>query len=379
MLHDLAVTAAKILGGVTAGQLLVAQGPGLAPIWRTPSGAVTVDANGVFTVSSGTVDPSDLATIGKAATNLAQDDLVYVSSVTGAGVPVFSPADADVVGAQASWVCTATLAAGSTSSTAIFRKAALSVATLNTNAGNVGDPVYLTATGTTGNTWSLSAPAAGVPVQAPGRICVKSATVGQIAWDISSLGALQSVGTAGLAAQSVTPAKLSRGTDGQLLVGATGADPAYQSPSGAFTLSNTGVATLQPVVAPNKVAAISATPIAPGAIPAGSGAVPYELVLGCTNVASSDLSFTGCPFKFQVTGVRVQKTNGAGTVTYTVKNGAAAITDAIATVNDNELKYAAQIDDANSLIAAGGTITVTIAKTSGDTRALVILDGFIAA
>lgn len=234
----------RSIQGDTSGKVLVAQGASTKPAWRALSGDATIDAAGVVTVSSGSVDPSDFATIGKAATNLAQDDLVYVSGVTAAGVPVFSLADADVLGGTATWVCTATLASGATSGTKIFRKSALSVATLNTNAATVGDPVYLTSTGTTGNTWSLSAPAVGIAVQVAGRVNVKSATVGQIAWDITSNADFLAAGSNEIAAQAVTMAKLQRGTNGQLIIGATGADPAYQSVTGDVTINSTGVTTI---------------------------------------------------------------------------------------------------------------------------------------
>lgn len=180
---------------------------------------------------------------------------------------------------------------------------------------------------------------------------------------------------------SILAKHLSPATAGQLIVGqGANTDPAWATVSGDATLASSGALTIGAgKITPTKVSPSSATPIVAGAIPAGAGAVPYEIVLAVGNVATGDVTWTAFPFKFFVTGVTVIKTNGAGTATYTVKNGATAITDAIATVNDTDCKYASTIDDAASTIASGGTVVVSVNKTSGDTRAMVVLTGFIAA
>lgn len=338
MIWDRAVTAAKILGGVTAGQLLVAQGPGLAPLWKTPSGDVTVDANGVFTVSAGAIAPSDLSTVGKAAVALAKDDLVYVSSVTATGTPVFSLADADVAGGQATWVCTAALGAGSTSSTAIFRKSALSAAAFDTHLSAVGDPIYLTTTGTTGNTWSASAPAAGINVQVAGRVCVSHATLGQIAWDLTSNLPVQQVGAVNLAAQSVTP---------------------------------------------TKVAAAGSIGYGPGALPAGAGMIPYEVILAVPDGGSGNFDFTGFPFKMQVTRVDYIKVGGAGNAGnwIQVDNGTGGnhITNQMNNATDQGTASASSIDDAFWVINAGATVRCATNRAGGNNSAIIILHGYITA
>lgn len=73
--------------------------------------------------------------------------------------------------------------------------------------------------------------------------------------------------------------------------------------------------------------------------------------------------------KFEVLGV-FARLDGAGTPgsTLTVKNGANAISDAIdcSSAGDTDLVYAGEIDNANSVIAANGTLRATIASTSSD-------------
>lgn len=315
--------------------------------------------------------------IAQASTDLAKGDAVYISSVTAAGVPIVTPADADGAGKAAVFVVTdATILSGAQGTVALT---GLSAASLNTNAGNVGDPVYLSITGTTTNTWTLTAPTgAGAIVQKIGQITVKSTTVGQIAYNLMG-GTVQKVGSNELQAQSVLMAKMQRGTNGQIIVANTGADPAYVSMSGDATLSAAGALTIGAAITPAKVTAVAGTPIAPGAITAGSGAVPYQIVLACTNIATGDLTWTGFPFKFFVTDVMVIKTGAAGGCTYTVKNGSpgTAITNAMATTNDTDVARAAVIDDAQNSIAAAASVTVSIVRTSGDSRAMIVLNGFI--
>lgn len=344
---------------------------------RDGTAYITVGAGG-FTVT-GTFTASGYATgfTAQASTDLAKGDAVYISSCTATGVPIVTPADADASGKAAVFVVTdATILSGAQGTVALT---GLSAATLNTNAATVGDPVYLSTTGTTTNTWTLTAPTgAGARVQKIGQVNVKSATVGQIAYNLTG-ATTQSFGTNELQAQSVTMPKLARGTNGQIIVANTGADPAYVSMSGDATLSAAGALTIGAAITPAKVTAVTGTPIAPGAIAAGSGAVPYQIVLACTNIATGDLTWTGFPFKFFVTGVTVIKTGAAGACTYIVKNGSpgTAITNAMATVNDTDTVYCNVIDDAQNSIAAAASVTVSIVRTSGDSRAMIVLNGFI--
>jgi hypothetical protein len=80
---------------------------------------------------------------------------------------------------------------------------------LNTDSGNVGDPVYLDAT-TTGS-WTLTAPSGADQLkQIVGRIKVKSATVGKIVFNTVKTE-IVSTGSSGLQAKSVLKTKLAGG------------------------------------------------------------------------------------------------------------------------------------------------------------------------
>lgn len=81
--------------------------------------------------------------------------------------------------------------------------------------------------------------------------------------------------------------------------------------------------------------------------------------------------------KTEVTDVTVIKTAGAGiAVTAQVKNGATAITDAmIIGVADQTIVRALTIDDAASVIAAAGTLRVSIIRTTSGAGCKVIVRG----
>ena len=99
------------------------------------------------------------------------------------------------------------------------------------------------------------------------------------------------------------------------------------------------------------------------------------LVTGGAN-ADHDVVIT---HKTRITGVKIIKKSAAGTTsTITVKNGASAITDAVATVGaDNTTYLAATIDDSTYEIAAGGTLRVSSASASADApQCLVLVEGY---
>lgn len=86
--------------------------------------------------------------------------------------------------------------------------------------------------------------------------------------------------------------------------------------------------------------------------------------------------------KFEVTDILVQKRSGAGGAANTVqvKNGATVISDAISiNIADQTRATWATIDDAASVIAAGGTLRVTRTKAGGNAACLVLVRGFIRA
>lgn len=84
--------------------------------------------------------------------------------------------------------------------------------------------------------------------------------------------------------------------------------------------------------------------------------------------------------KFEVVRVDCLKKNGAGAAnTMQIKNGADAISNAIACAVDNTLTSSGTIDDAYSTVAQGGTLRLTATKSAGTRDALVIVYGFVRA
>lgn len=359
---------------------------------RDMTAYITTGAGG-FTVT-GTFTTSSFGTgfTVQAATNLAKGDLVYISSVTAAGVPIVSLSKADAMGKPAQLVITdATILSGAQGTAQV---SGLSAATLNTNAATVGDPVYLSTTGTTTNTWTLTDPAAaGARSQIVGRVNVKSATVGQIAYNLVGnptvaigLNELQasSVVATKIAAQAVTLAKLERQTDATILMGkGAGADVAANAMSGDATISSTGVLSIASgKLTPTMVKSISAL-VSSGAIPAGAGGIPYAITLVATDVASGNIDFTGFPFKMLVTDVIYLKTGGAGNAgnSITVHNGTTgnAITDALNSVTDTAVVHAGSLNDAYTTIAAGSTVRLVTVKAGDNNAATITLVGYIVA
>lgn len=133
-----------------------------------------------------------------AAEALTAPALVYITSLSAAGVPKVSKADADlasVVGQVALFVVVSDIANGETG-VAFKRSIVRGTAdvALNTNGAAVGDPVYLSATA---GGWTLTRPntnglgGSSITAQIVGRVMVASATVGQIQFDLASDGPTQ--------------------------------------------------------------------------------------------------------------------------------------------------------------------------------------------
>jgi hypothetical protein len=195
-----------------------------------------------------------LTVINKTGLTIAVDKLVAISGydVT-SKLPKVVLADAD--GANLSTDVFVTTRAISDGKTALVFKGALSAANLNTNAASAaGDPVYLS---TTAGGFTVTAPTAvNARTQIVGYVQVKSATVGQIAWDIqpsSRLGTqdLNGVGFATGAGGAVT--QITNSSTGVTLSTLTGqiTTVALTTAAGAeekFTVTNTLVAATDVIV-----------------------------------------------------------------------------------------------------------------------------------
>lgn len=127
---------------------------------------------------------TSLAVINKSGSNIAADKLVVATGLdTTTGKPKIVLADADVVGHEDVYVVTAAI---DNNAEGYVVRNRLSAANLNTNSASAaGDPVYLSATA---GGFSHTKPTLGkvIPV---GFVVVKSATVGQIRWNIGRVQA----------------------------------------------------------------------------------------------------------------------------------------------------------------------------------------------
>lgn len=106
---------------------------------------------------------------------------------------------------------------------------------------------------------------------------------------------------------------------------------------------------------------------------------PIAVTFQVPDAATSDIDIV-VGDKFEVIDVIVQKKNGAGAGnTMQVKNGATAISDAIACAVDKTITRAGTIDTAQSVIAAGGTLRLTATRAAGTRNALVTVIGILRA
>lgn len=137
---------------------------------------------------------------------LSKGDLLHISSYEATeDVFIVEKADADTSGKPAQLIASEANAGSATSLASDIEE----LTGLNTNAGNVGDPVYLDAT--TAGSWTLTAPSGADQLkQIVGRIKVKSATVGEIVFNTVK-SEIVALGSSGLQPKSVLKTKLAGG------------------------------------------------------------------------------------------------------------------------------------------------------------------------
>ena len=137
---------------------------------------------------------------------LSKGDLLHISSYNVANdVFVVEKADADTSGKPAQLIASEDNEGSDTSLASDIEE----LTGLNTNAGVVGDPVYLDAT--TAGSWTLTAPSGADQLkQIVGRIKVKSATVGKIVFNTVK-PEIVAMGSSALQADSVLKTKLAGG------------------------------------------------------------------------------------------------------------------------------------------------------------------------
>jgi hypothetical protein len=140
------------------------------------------------------------------AVALAKGDLLHITGYNVANdVFTVEKADADTSGKPAQLVASEVNGGSETSLASDIEE----LTGLNTNAGEVGDPVYLDAT--TPGSWTLTGPTGADQLkQIVGRIKVKSATVGKIVFNTVK-SEIVALGSSALQPDSVTKTKLAGG------------------------------------------------------------------------------------------------------------------------------------------------------------------------
>jgi len=137
---------------------------------------------------------------------LSKGDLLHISSYEATeNVFIVEKADADTSSKPAQLVASEDNAGSATSQASDIEE----LTGLNTNAGEVGDPVYLDAT--TAGSWTLTPPSGADQLkQIVGRIKVKSETVGKIVFNVVKTE-IVAIGSSALQADSVLKTKLAGG------------------------------------------------------------------------------------------------------------------------------------------------------------------------
>ena len=140
--------------------------------------AATADGEIIEVLPENAEEGEQIEVVGGAG-DIAAGDLVYVSAQSD-GVLTVLKAQGTSAGLFAAFVCPTAIAAAA-KGPALKRHLLTGV---NTNAGAVGDPVYLS--DATAGSWTLTKPTAADKVQVIGRIVTKHASTGAILVDIES-------------------------------------------------------------------------------------------------------------------------------------------------------------------------------------------------
>lgn len=165
----------------------------------------------------------------------------------------------------------------------------------------------------------------------------------------------------------------------KIIVGSAGGVATDVDMSGDVTIGNTGVTAIGAgkVTQAMHVAASEDGTVAKVVANANViGGIPLLHQVNIADAVSGDTDVV-LTHKTRVINAWVVLTAaGDAANTYTVKNGANAITDAITPgATDTTLKSAGQINDANHEIAAAGTLRVSHVKVGGSSAAIVYVLG----
>ena len=186
-------------------------------------------------------------------------DLIHVMGYNAANTALeVELADADTGAKPADLIANANIANAATGAAV----QAYTLTSLNTSAGSVGDPVYLSATA---GAWTLTAPTGADQVaQVVGFVTIDHASTGAVLFRTDVLINPETIGTSSLQDDAVSLAKLAAITRGSMIVGGAanaptaldaktdkqilvgdGTDLASVALSGDVTITNAGVASLK--------------------------------------------------------------------------------------------------------------------------------------
>lgn len=173
------------------------------------TGDIALTNAGLTTIQAMAVEPTmeGLTCVNASGGDYAAGDFVYFSGHN-ATLPLCALADADVANGSAQYVVTA---ACTNTSTCVVARAFLVTGVDTSAVGAVGDPLYLTITGTTTNTWSAAAPT-GVDdrVQIVARVTIDNAA-GAFLADLRSLD-LGKIARNEVQASSISTTEIANGT-----------------------------------------------------------------------------------------------------------------------------------------------------------------------
>ena len=213
---------------------------------------------------------------------------------------------------------------------------------------------------------------------ASGNIIVGNA--GGVAADVAMSGdvTISNTGVTTIGAKKVVETMIAI-ADGKIFVGDAGGDASAVTPSGDVTITNTGVTAIGAGKVTNAMVAPAALDGTVAKVVANAnviGGIPLLHQVNIADAVSGDTDVV-LTHKTRVIDAWVVLTAaGDAANTYTVKNGANAITDAITPgATDTTLKSAGQINDANHEIAAAGTLRVSHVKVGGSSAAIVYVLG----
>jgi hypothetical protein len=152
-------------------------------------------------------------------------------------------------------------------------------------------------------------------------------------------------------------------TNGHIIVGSAGSVATDVAMSGDVTIDNTGAVTIgagKVTLAMHSPASLDGTVCKVVAESNIIGGIPVVFEIPVTAGTNADIDIT-MTHKIRVLGAHVVlRGNGIGSAVFTIKNGANAITDAMAASGaDQTLVRAATIDDAYYEINVSGTLRVT--------------------